>query len=327
EMKDVFEVQDEIARKIAEALRITLSPQEQQALAAKPTQDAQAYDLYLRGRSFARRLTRQDMEFSLQMFENAVQRDPGFALAHAAIANVCAQFHFNYDRDSGWMARAMAASQRAVALQPDLPEVQVAQGWILYAGNQYDDAIRVTRDAIARKKDCEGAYYLLLRALFAAGKFPEVVSISEDALEASGGDYNVYVPIENSLGALAKRDAMANLRMRRMQALEAHLKQVPEDARARSLLAGDYAELGRMEDGVREANLAVALRPNEASILYNVACFFCNVGKKVEAMDALRKSWNSGFKDADWARRDPDLAVLRGDPEFERLFPPREGGA
>jgi serine/threonine protein kinase len=60
EMADVFEVQDEIARKIASALRITLSPQEQQELAARPTENLQAYDLYLRGKSYARRLTRQD---------------------------------------------------------------------------------------------------------------------------------------------------------------------------------------------------------------------------------------------------------------------------
>ena len=60
EMADVFEVQDEIARKIAEALRITLTPQEQEALATKPTDNLQAYDLYLRGKSYARRVTRQD---------------------------------------------------------------------------------------------------------------------------------------------------------------------------------------------------------------------------------------------------------------------------
>ncbi|MGH7839139.1 MAG: protein kinase domain-containing protein, partial [Candidatus Binataceae bacterium] len=72
EMKDVFEIQDEMARKIAEALRVTLSPQELEALADKPTENPQAYDLYLRGKRYARRLTRQDVEFALQMFENAV---------------------------------------------------------------------------------------------------------------------------------------------------------------------------------------------------------------------------------------------------------------
>ncbi len=68
EMKDVFEVQDEIARKIAEALRVTLSPQELEALAIKPTEILQAYDLYLRGKRYARRQTLQDLEVALQMF-------------------------------------------------------------------------------------------------------------------------------------------------------------------------------------------------------------------------------------------------------------------
>jgi non-specific serine/threonine protein kinase len=90
EMKDVFEVQDEIARKIAEALRVTLSPQELEALAVKPTENLQAYDLHLRGKRYARRQTRQDLEFALQMFEKAVTMDPSFALAYAA----CARWRF-----------------------------------------------------------------------------------------------------------------------------------------------------------------------------------------------------------------------------------------
>src|SRR6185295_9892296 len=130
EMQDVFELQDEIARKIAEALRITLTRQEEEALATKPTESLQAYDLYLRGKSYARRLTRQDLEFALQMFENAVSVDPAFALAHAAIANACAQFHYHYDigRAGGWIGRAVSAAQKATALRRDLPEVLVAEG-------------------------------------------------------------------------------------------------------------------------------------------------------------------------------------------------------
>jgi len=321
EMKDVFEVQDEIARKIAEALRITLSPQEQAALAAKPTEDLQAYDLYLRGKSYARRLTRQDLEFALQMFENAVAQDPNFALAYAAIANVCAQNHYNYGRDPVWMERAMAASEKAVTLSPELPEVQVARAWILYAGGQYDDAVRCVQRAIERKRDCEGAYYILGRTLFASGRYQDVAGIAEAALEASGEDYNVYVPIMNALTALGKDETVRNVRQRRIVALENHLKQVPEDARARIHLAIQYAQIDRIEDAVREVNLAVTLRPNEATVLYNAACAFCVMKKKPQAMEALKKAWDAGFKDPNWARRDPDLAILHGDPEFERLYP------
>ena len=321
ELKDIFDVQDEIAHKIAEALRITLSPQEQEAIAAKPTESLQAYDLYLRGNSYARRRTRQDLEFALQMFENAASQDPEFALAYAAIAHVCAQFYYHYQREAKWMERAMLASQRALALNPNLAEVQVANAWILYASSQYDVAIRCAQQAIERKRDCEGAFYILLRTLFASGRYQEVANIAEEALEASGTDYNVYVPIQNALGALGKLETVRNVRQREITALENHLRQVPEDARARILLAVDYASENRREDALRETNLAVALRPNEAMVLYNLACNYCLLDMKTEAMDALKKSWESGFRDADWARRDPDLAVLQDDPEFIQLFP------
>jgi len=321
EMKDVFEVQDEIARNIAEALRITLSPQEQAALAAKPTENLQAYDLYLRGKNYARRMTQQDLGFALQMFENAVSLDPNFALAYAAIANVCAQTHYNYGRDPIWLKRAEAASQRAVILQPQLPEVLVAQAWILYAAQNYNDAIYCAKKAIDRKRDCEGAYYTLCRSLFASGQYQELASIADEALEASGEDYNCYVPIMNALEVMGKQEALRNTRQRRIGALETHIKHVPEDARARILLASDYAAIDRFDDAVREIDFAVALRSNEATVLYNAACVYCRLKRGPDAMAAIKKAWDAGFKDADWARRDPDLNLLHGDPEFERLYP------
>jgi serine/threonine protein kinase/Tfp pilus assembly protein PilF len=321
EMKDVFEVQDEIARKIAEALRITLSPQEQEAIAAKPTDNLQAYDLYLRGKSYARRQTRQDLEFALQMFENSFTLDPKFALAFAASANACALLYTNYGRDTVWMERAKAAAQKATALSPDLPEVQVGEAWIQCADGRYEEAVRTVKQAIERKRDCEGAYYLLVRALFASGRYQEVASIADVALEASGEDYNAYVPVMNSLAALGKDDALKNIRQRLISALENHLKKVPEDARARILLGGHYAEVNRIDDAVRETNLAITLRPNEAVVLYNAACNYCLLKRKPEAIDTLRKAWEAGFKDPGWARRDPDLALLHGDPEFERMYP------
>lgn len=321
EMKDVFEVQDEIARKIAEALRITLSPQELEALAVKPTENLQAYDLYLRGKRYARRQTRQDLEFALQMFENAVAMDPSFALAYASCANACAMFYCNFSRDAIWVERAREASGKALGLRWDLPEVQVSQAWVLYATELHDEAVRMVQKAIERKHDCEGAYYLLCRALFSAGRYQEVVNVMDAALEASGEDYNAYVPIVNSLGALGKQEARRNVVLRRMAALESHLRQVPEDPRARILLGGDYAELGRVEDSMRETNLAMTLRANEASILYNAACVYCQLKLKNEAIDALQKAWEAGFKDATWARRDPDLSFIRAEPEFNKLYP------
>jgi len=322
ELADVFEVQDEIARKIAEALRITLTPQEQEAIAAKPTENLQAYDFYLKGKSYARRLTRQDLEFALQMYESAVAQDPNFALAYAAIANVCAQYQGAFGSDQNLLSRAREAAARAIALEPELPEAQVAQAWIVYAmGGRNDEVAAIAHEVLARRRDTEGAYYLLLRALFTAGRFQEVASIAEEALEAGGNDYNVYVPIGNALKALGKLEARKNLRQRRIQVLETQLRNVPEDARARILLASDFADEGRAEDALREANFAMVLRPNEASVHYNAACVFCKLNRKAEALEAMQKSCRAGYRGGEWARRDPDLALLHGDPAFESLFP------
>ncbi|HEX7879952.1 MAG TPA: tetratricopeptide repeat protein, partial [Candidatus Eisenbacteria bacterium] len=321
EMADVFEVQDEIARKIAEALRITLSPQEEKALAARPTDNLQAYDLYLRGKSYARRMTHQDTEFALQMFESAVSMDPGFALAHAAIANVCAETYYRSARTAVWIERAKAASQRASSIGGDSAEIRMAEAWILYAEGKYDEAVPRTRQAIAMKSDVEGGYHLLGRVLFAAGRYQEVADMAEEAVAAAPEDYNVYIPLGNAFEALGKKDAARNMALQNVQVLEAHLQKFPEDARARVLLATYYAELGRPDDAMRELGLAMAMRSNDASVLYNAACAYCFLQKKPEAINALKKAWERGWRDGGWARRDSDLSILHGDPDFEKLYP------
>jgi tetratricopeptide (TPR) repeat protein len=196
EMSDIFAVQDEIAHKIAEALRIKVTPQEQAQLAAKPTENLQAYDLYLRGRSYARRRTTRDMEFALQMFENAVHLDPNFALAWAAIANGCAHAQYWTGPGGTYMERAQSASLRAVALAPDIPEVLISQGWILYAGGRYDDAVRLTRAAISRKRDCEGAYYLPLAGPFRLRQVGRGGLARRGSHRGGGHRYNVYILIK-----------------------------------------------------------------------------------------------------------------------------------
>lgn len=321
EMEDVFAVQDEIASKIAAALRITLSPQEQEALAAKPTENLQAYDLYLRGRNYARRVVRQNLQFALQMYENAVALDPDFALAHAGIANVCAQYFTHYEKDESWIERAKAATQRASARGGDQPEVLVAESWIDLAEGRNESAIEKVRAAIKKDPDVDGGYYLLGRALFISGRFQEIVDMMETALAHSGENYNVTVTINNALGALGKKDALDHFLHRQIAILENHIRKVPEDARARVLMAAGLSQIGRYDDAKREADIAVALRPDDTMVLYNVACVLCLANKPDEALVALRRSKETGNRSAAWVRQDPDLAILHGRPEFEELYP------
>ena len=324
EMEDVFEVQDEIAQKIAAALRITLSPQEQRALSAKPTENLQAYDLYLRGRNYARRVGRQDLQFALQMYENAVALDPHFALAHAGLGKVCAEYYYHFERKQQWIDRAITATQKASAQGHDAPEIRCAEAWVMFAEGRYDDTVERLRAALKKDPDLDGGYYLLGRALFSAGRYQEVVDMTEEAMAHAGENYNTTIPIHNALGALGKSDALKNYLHRELAMYEEHVRKVPEDARVRVLLAGDYAIQGRFEEAKREADMAMILRPDDSMILYNVACAFCAMDKAADALNALRKAWETGYRDPIWTRQDPDLALLHGDPEFERLYPAQQ---
>jgi serine/threonine protein kinase/Flp pilus assembly protein TadD len=320
EMDDVFEVQDEIARSIAQAFRINLSPQEEQKIASKPTQNSVAYDYYLRGRSYARR---ESLEFALQMYEQAIKLDPNFALAHAGIAYICGIIHEVREHDRKWVERGDAACNLALQLDPNLAEALVARARVSYSQRKHQEAIEFANRAIALKPDCEGVYNVLGRAYFASGRFQEATELIEKAIAANGDDYNVFVPIVNALERLGRMEELNRYREMEMRSLEHQLELVPEDVRARSLLAADYASLGQAEDAVRHLEMTIALRPNDSNVLYNAACTYAVLNKKAEALELLRRSLANGYSNVDWPRQDPDLKLLHGDAEFGELFPPK----
>jgi len=317
QVEDVFAIQDEIARSIAQALRITLSPQEEKTIARKPTENPQAYDFYLRGRSYTRQ---QNVEFALQMFEQAVSLDPDFALAHAGIANVCGIIHEFRERHPRWIERGLQSCNRALALEPNLAEALAARARLFYAERRFDDALRYAQMAIERKADCEHAYNVLGRSYFAAGRYQEAADIAEKAMETSGDDYNLYIPYRLAYEKLGQLETALRIRERAATVLEKQLELVPEDVRARTLLASHYAALRRPEDAIRHLQTAVALRPNDTNVLYNAACTYGVLERKAESLDMLRKAIAAGFGNIEWMAKDPDLACIQGDPEFQRLI-------
>ena len=195
------------------------------------------------------------------------------------------------------------------------------EAWLDFAQGNYASAVDKIRAALGRDPDIDGGYHLFGRALFESGRYQEVLDIMEDALAHAGENYNTTIPIHNALGALGKADALKNYTFREIAIFEAQLKKTPEDARVRVLLAGDYAYQGRYDDAQRELDLAMALRPDDTMILYNSACSLAEMDRLPEAMAALKKAWEAGYRNPAWTRQDPDLAKLHGDPEFERLYP------
>jgi serine/threonine protein kinase/Flp pilus assembly protein TadD len=317
QLEDVFAIQEEIARSIAQALRITLTPQEEKTIARKPTENPQAYDFYLRGRSYTRR---ENIEYALQMFEQAIQLDPNFAQAHAGIADLCGLNYEIREQNQKWIDRGLAACDRATALAPDLPEVLVAHARLFYAQKKYTEAALMAQRASERKPDCDGLWNILGRAYFASGKFEDAAALAERAMECNGDDYNTYIPYDQSLERLGRKKEAEQVRERMTKVLRQQLERVPEDVRARVLLATNLAYYGQdADEAIRHLKTAVALRPNDPNTLYNAACTYGVLGRKAEALETIKRTFAAGYGNTNWAANDSDLDCLHDDPEFRKL--------
>jgi tetratricopeptide (TPR) repeat protein len=258
------------------------------------------------------------------MYDRAISLDPDFAMAFAGLATVCGHFFEWHGKDAKWVAKGLAAAEHALALDPKLPEGLAARARLFWAQERYDEAIRYAREAIDLKPDCEGAYWILGQALFTSDRWQEAADLAGRAIEVSGDDYNVYIPYDLALQRLGKAEASEAIRQQQTLALERHLQWVPDDVRARVLLAANHASAGNEPGAIRELQTAVALRPNDFNILYNAACTYAILQKKKEALDLLKRAQKVGFLTMDWVARDPDLVCLHDEPEFQQLL--KEGG-
>lgn len=141
---DLFAIQADVARRIAASLEARLSPEEERRLEDRPTGSLEAYDHYLRGRVLETRSAREpDLRSALEAYGRAVEIDPAFALAHARMGTVhLLLYWYGIDRTAEQRDRAREAIDRALELDPDLPEARMALGQYYYHGERrYEEAL------------------------------------------------------------------------------------------------------------------------------------------------------------------------------------------
>jgi serine/threonine-protein kinase len=145
QLTDVFSVEGEVAKRIADSLSATLSPQEKARVETKPTTNADAYVLYLRGREYQTRPDNflQDFQSAARLYEQAIALDPEFALAHARLSAVSSNVYHWYQPTAEFKQKARAEADESLRLQPDMGEGHLALGlYFYYEESQYDQALR-----------------------------------------------------------------------------------------------------------------------------------------------------------------------------------------
>jgi tetratricopeptide (TPR) repeat protein len=101
---------------------------------------------------------------------------------------------------------------------------------------------------------------------------------------------------------------------------EAIYRRCPDYTEVVGLLGGLYTKVGRVADGLRMDRKLVKLEPDNATAHYNLACSLALCKKRPDALKSLRKAVDLGYNDRDWMEQDPDLEILKADPEFKKLL-------
>src|SRR5437016_8393822 len=145
ELTDIFGVEAEVAKSIADSLQATLSPQEKARVEAKPTTNADAYVLYLRARDYQTRPDNllQDFRSARNLYDQAIKLDPNFALAHARLSAVISQIYHWFEPTQEVKETARREADESLRLQPDLGEGHLALGlYFYYEESNYEEALR-----------------------------------------------------------------------------------------------------------------------------------------------------------------------------------------
>ena len=253
-LADVFDIEEDISRSVLQALTIVLSPEAQQRLGRRPTDNDNAYDIYLRGLSGLRNATDADsLDKATGQFTKALAIDPTFAQAYAGLCQAEVK-RYSYLRGAESVTAAEKACARAAQLDSNLPDVHLALGLLYSATGQFESAEVQYRKAIAQDGDLTEAYLGLATTLSKRGQNAAAEQTYERAIHArprywsSYDDYGTFLVSEGRL-----TDAISQYR----RATEL----APDNATAHSNLGAAYFLLGDFGNAAAAFRSSVEIAP------------------------------------------------------------------
>ena len=320
DLDDIFAIQDEITQSIVGQLKIKLLPQERKAIAQAPTDSVEAYTHYLKGRQFFHNSTKRYLGLARQMFAKAVEIDPSFARAYAGIANCDSRL-------AGWFGEPipvqeiMATADKALALDPQLPEAYTARGNALSVMGEREQAKLAFERALELDPNSFDANLFSANYWVNEGAPDRSIEYYIRAIELAPDDCQAPILLQQALRALGRNDESAKYAQLGLKRAEEQLRDHPESSRPAQLGAGALASLGENERAKQWLARALAIDPDDTHLQYNAACTWTQLGEYDRAFDLL-EVWtqHGGGISKAWFRRDPDLEPLRDRPRYQKLL-------
>jgi len=190
EMADVFAIQDEIARQIAGELRVRLTKDQEKAIENRGTQSIPAYDEYLKGLFFSRKRTKADLDQAADHLQAALALDPGFAQAHSTLAwTLRFQYALGFHREPRVIEETRMHAERAITLDPQLPDALLMKGLVLRGEGRVQEAIRILEELVERYPSHAQGHEYLGNALREVGYFAGAFQHHSRAQELDPKDF------------------------------------------------------------------------------------------------------------------------------------------
>ncbi len=344
ELKDIFEIQEEISSAIVDALKIKLLREDKRQLTEKQTRNQEAHEFYLKGRYFCYKRTEEDMKKSIMYFEKAIAADPDYALAHAGLAE--ANFLQWYHRWNNWMDGYESGRQsalRALELNRDLPEAYATLGTILlYADWNWEESQKMFKQAIHLNPNYATAHHYYAELLSVLGENEEARAEINYAIELDPV-FIMQLLVSYSIFMYERQFDEALETVKRIQevipgsddfpfylffvtyfhmgkdslAIEALQKSIAGDTSVIKTVRYAYDKSGM--NGV--LNFLIGWMKTKSSRAYiNIAWCYSMLKENQSSLIWLEKTMEDRNPDIVFIAIDPDFKILRDEPRFLALI-------
>ena len=317
ELTDIFNLQDQIAEAIVSALRVRLVPSERVAIQSRPTDNPEAYQIYLQARYHHTRLDRQNFAIARRLAQQALEIDPNYDLAWALLAISQTGLHALSASDD----HGLHAAERALALNPDLSEALAAKAFVLSGLGRFDEAFELHERSLELDPESYDVRFLYGRSCFQTGRHADAIAHWERASELSEADLAATSHLAMCYRATGQHAKVLDSARRTLVRAERVLSENSSDSYALISGVGAFAKLGEAERAKQWALRVKAVDPDDPSIDYNIACAMALLGETEAALDTLEACLPKvdPVTFSVWVGQDTDLDTLRDLPRFQRL--------